>query len=153
VSEHENTAAKKKPVNYDELFPGRFMKAGLLGGKPVTLRIAAVDKEAFPQDDGSTKVRGYLSFEKTELQLKINSTNGQCLRAMFGDNVQEWVGKRVTFKPDRDKMAGAPVDCIRIAGSPDLPGPLTVEIKLPQRRARSVTLQKTGPARDPGQEG
>lgn len=153
MSEHDNTAVCKKPLNYDELFEGRFLKAGLLGGKPITLRIADVIAEKLPKDDGTTKKRGILVFGGTERQMVINTTNGQCLRAMFGTDLTKWVGKRVTLKPDRDRFGRETVDCIRIAGSPDLTGPVTVEIKLPRKNPRTVTLEKTGANREPGQEG
>jgi hypothetical protein len=160
MSEH-NGDARKKPAHYDELFPGRFLKAGLLGGKAATLKIAAVDTEPLPQDNGRDRVRGILSFEKTDKQLVLNSTNGQCLRAMFGTKLPDWVGKRVTLKPDRDRFGREVVDCIRVAGSPDIAETITIEVQLPRKKPRSMTLEKTAAAaktdaassRDPGQEG
>jgi hypothetical protein len=142
--QHEPTP--KKPVDFDELFPGRFLKAGLLGGKNVTLRITAVDVEPLPQDDGRDRKRGIISFAKTDMQLVMNSTNGQCLRAMFGRKVQEWVGKSITLRPDRDRFGRETVDCIRIAGSPDIAATMTCEISLPRKKPRTVTLEKTGAA-------
>ena len=85
----------QKPVDYDELFPGRFLKAGLFRGRAVTLRITDVDVEPLPQDKGGDKMRGIITFAGTDKQLVLNSTNGQCIRAMFGKGVREWIGKRV----------------------------------------------------------
>jgi hypothetical protein len=132
-----------KPVDYDQLFPGRFLKAGLLGGKAVTLEIVDVDVEALPQDNGKDRVRGVISFRGTDKQLVLNSTNGQCFRAMFGKRVPDWIGKRVTLRPDRDRFGGKVVDCIRIAGSPDIAEALEVEIALPRKKPRMVRLEKT----------
>lgn len=150
----DDHGAPKRPVDYDELFPGRFLKAGLLGGKPVTLRISAVTREPLPQDQGGDRIRGILSFDKTEMQLVLNSTNGQCLKAMFGRLVQDWVGKRVTLQPEQDKFGRDTVDCIRVAGSPDIPDDIDVEIQLPRKKPRKRTLKRTGkPSREPGEEG
>ena len=136
--------APKKPVDYDELFPGRFLKAGLLLDKPITLRIRDVILEALPQDDGHYRVRGIVVFEKTDKQWVLNSTNGQCIKAMFGRTVKDWIGKRVTLGPERDKFGAETVDCVRVLGSPDIAAPITVMIKLPRRRDRPRELLMTG---------
>jgi hypothetical protein len=133
----------QKPVDYDQLFPGRFLKAGLLAGKSVTLEIVDVTVEKLPQDDGEDRTRGVLSFRETDKQLVLNSINGQCIRAMFGKRVPEWIGKRVTFKPDTDNFGKERVDCIRIAGSPDIAATTSVTVKLPRKKPRIVTLEKT----------
>lgn len=104
-----------KPVDWDELYPGRFLKAGELKGKNVTLRIASVDLEKLVGDKGE-QIKGVLTFEKTDKHLALNKTNGICLKEMFGKKVQEWVGKRVTLFPSQWNGE----DCIRIFGSPDI---------------------------------
>src|SRR5262249_13143875 len=104
-----------KPVDWDDLYPGRFLKAADLKGKKVTLRISEVNLEELIGDKGP-QVKGVVGFEKTEKQLALNKANGICLKEMFGKKVQEWVGKRVTV------FAGTwnGEECLRIWGSPDL---------------------------------
>lgn len=150
MSEHART---KKPVDYDELFPGRFLKAGLFGGKNVTLTVVDVDAEPLPQDNGRDRTRGVLSFKETDKQLVLNSTNGQCIRAMFGRKVPDWIGKRITFAPEKDKFGRETVDAIRIVGSPDLQGPVDAEIRLPRKKpkTRRLTVTQTGRGRQPSQ--
>jgi len=126
---------KTKPVDWDELYPNRFLKAGELQGKKVTLVIADVDTEMLENDDGK-KLKGFLSFEKTPKQVVLNKTNGLCLRAMFGRKLSEWLGKQVIFFAD--KWNGE--DAIRIWGSPDLKESIDVEIKLPRRKASMMTM-------------
>ena len=67
-----------KPVNYDELFPGRFLKAGLFKGKHATFTITDVQLDRLPTDDNKKRVRGVIAFKETDMQLCLNSTNGQC---------------------------------------------------------------------------
>ena len=133
-----------KPVDYDELFPGRFLKAGLFQGKHVTLTIKDIDTEPLPQDNGKDRVRGVISFQETDKQLVLNSTNGQCLRAMFGRKVQEWVGKRVTLCAEQDRFGRETVEAVRIWGSPGLQQDLQVEIALPRKKPKQRTLHATG---------
>jgi hypothetical protein len=58
-----------KPSTFDELYAGRFLKAGLLGDRKVTLRIRDVELEELQDDDGTPKSKAVLSFERTERQL------------------------------------------------------------------------------------
>ncbi len=148
---------KRKPTNYDELFPGRFLKAGLLQGRPATVTISDVELELLPSDKGKDRDRGVLSFKGKTMQLVLNSTNGQCIKAMFGKSVQAWVGKRITLVPETAKFGGETVDAIRIKGSPDIEKDIEVEIRMPRKKPRTRKLVRTvvgngnGHARQPAQ--
>ena len=152
-----------KPVSYDELFPGRFLKAALFKGKDATLEISEVETESFEQGKDKQgnpkpdKVQGVISFKGKDKQLALNSTNAQCIRAMveeFSDeetakNPQNWIGHRFTFFPtttpmyNNEKKRMEQVDCIRLKGSPELERPLTVEIKLPRKNPFNMKMEVT----------
>ena len=51
-----------KPTNYDELYPGRFLKAGLLKNQKVTLTIKDVDLEQLEDNTGKPKGKAISSF-------------------------------------------------------------------------------------------
>jgi hypothetical protein len=57
---------------------------------------------------------------------------------MFGADIPNWIGKRVTFFPS--EWNGEP--CIRVHGSPDIDKEFTVEIKLPRRKPFTMTMHK-----------
>jgi hypothetical protein len=145
---------KTKLYDYDELFPGRFLKSGEFKGRDVTLKVRDVDIEDLPDKKGTkvnedgerVRVRGIISFEKTDKQLVLNRTNGECLKAMFGRNPNDWIGKRVTFFPAVVDAFGEETTAIRVRGSPDLEKDVRFELKLPQKTAKAVTLKKTGQA-------
>jgi hypothetical protein len=154
---------KRKPVNYEDLFPGRFMNgahladrtsANFLGDTP-TFTIADYDTEDMPQDKGGDKTCGIITFREIKLQLKLNSTNGQCFKAMFGKKLSVWPGKRVTFcsEKDRDPSGGGMVDTVRVLGSPDISHDMTIEVKLPRRKPRQRTLKRTGNGNASQQQG
>jgi len=147
-----------KPVNYDELFPGRFIKADLFvsefGTDKPTVTIKGVDLETFPRDDGKEETRGVLTLGETAKQMKLNRTNGDCLKAMFGTSVQnDWLGKRITLCIERDRdpggVKGAMCNCIRVFGSPDIAGDVIATIKLPKRKPKDRRLVRTGQAKQP----
>lgn len=126
-----------KPVDWDELYEGRFIKCADLKGKNVTLTIASVDLETLEGDKGPQK-KGVVAFEKTEKMFALNKTNGICLKEMFGKKVQGWVGKRVTLMPS--SWNGD--ECIRIYGSPDLSEDREIVVTLPRKRPMPMTMHK-----------
>lgn len=119
-----------KPTVYDQLYPGRFIKAGELQGKKVTLTIADVDIEELEGEGGAKKVKAIISFRESKKQLVACKTNGICLREMFGRELAVWIGKQITLF--EDTWNGEP--CTRIWGSPDIAHELEVEVALPRRR-------------------
>ena len=125
-----------KPVDWDELYPGRFIKAGEFKGKKPTLTIKDVDTELLIGDTGKEQLKGVISFVETPKGLPLNKTNGICLKAMFGRKVQEWVGKRVTLFAD--KWNGE--EATRVWGSPDIKEEMAVEVKLPRKKPIMMTM-------------
>jgi hypothetical protein len=130
-----------RPVDWDELYPGRFLKAVDFKGKQVTLKISEVKIEELVGDKGP-QIKGVISFDKTEKQWALNKTNGICLKEMFGKKVQEWVGKRVTLFPSQ--WDGE--DCIRVWGSPEIDADRAVTIALPRKRPFQMIMHRTGVA-------
>lgn len=126
-----------KPTVYDQLYPGRFLKAAELLGKKVTLTISDVDLEELEGDDGK-RVKAIVSLKETEKKLVLCKTNGMCLREMFGKQIAGWIGKRITLF--EDQWNGEPAT--RIWGSPDIAADLEVDIALPRRRPFKKTMHR-----------
>jgi hypothetical protein len=135
------------PNSWEAMFPGRFLKAGLIvddDGKRVrrTFTIKAISMRDV---DGDGIGRPVIEFEETPQWLGLNKTNFLCLRAMFGgSSPQAAVGKRITVYPDKvkeaGKMQGDP--CIRIWGSPDIAHDVDVSIALHKRKPYTMTMHK-----------
>jgi len=141
----------KKPTVFDQLYAGRFLKAGELLGKKVTLTISDVDLEELQGDDGAKKAKAIISFRESEKKLVSCKTNGICIRDMFGKELAGWVGKRITIF--EDMWNGEP--CIRVWGSPDIAEDIEVTITLPRRRPFKKVLHKmeSKRSREPGEDG
>lgn len=127
-------------LDYDLLFPGRFIKASEFKGFDVLVTISAIDLEDLPQEKGGERVKGIISFEGKKKKLVLNRTNGESLKAMFGRDTGEWIGKKVTLYPAI--WNGDP--CIRVRGSPELKANIEFELKLARKRPQKVTLYATG---------
>ena len=151
-------SAMSDPTSFDELYPGRFMKAGLFKGRPVTLTIKRVYREKLMGESGE-EGKSIIAFVERDLELVLCKTNGLCLRAMFGTHIPDWIGKRVTLYPSRDKSGEnwfGNDEAIRVKGSPDIERNMSVEIRRPRRKPRTVTLERTGATerpREPGEDG
>ena len=136
-------------MDYEAMFPGRFLKAADLAGREVTLTVERIEMSDLEEDDGEKKQRGIMRFVGKKKGLLMGRTNGEACRAMWGRDMDGWAGKRVTIGPDvvkeKGQFFGEP--CIRVHGSPDLDGPVSFELRLKKRKPRMVTLTKT-PARN-----
>jgi len=134
-----------KPTNYDELYPGRFLKAGLLKGQKVTLTIKDVDLESMEDNTGKPKAKAIISFVERPMELVACKTNGLCIKAMFGKELENWKGKRVTL------FAGQwnGEECIRVWGSPDIEAQFELQIELPRRRPFPMVMHKVADKKEP----
>lgn len=126
-------------MDFDKLFPGRFLKAADLNGKEVTLTISAVVVDELVGDKGS-EMKGLLSFKGKKKQLVLNKTNGLCIKQMFGRETDAWVGKRITIFPSTFNDD----PCIRVKGSPDIEKDISFDLKLPRKAPKATRLVKTG---------
>jgi hypothetical protein len=129
-----------KPSSYDELYPGRFVKAADLKGKKVTVTIADVDLEDLEDETGAQKTKCIISFRESPKKLVACKTNGLCVRDMFGPQIAQWLGKRITLFESTWNNEPA----IRVWGSPDIPADLDVTVTLPRRRPFKMTMHAMG---------
>ena len=132
--------------SFDALFPGRFLKAADLGNAKATAQIESVVIEQLEGDKG-VEDKVLVSFVGKQKRLVLAKINGISLRAMFGSDVRQWIGKRVTLYATADVMPLRRGEaCIRVYGSPDIDRPLTVEWKPAKRNKLRWVLQPTGTA-------
>ena len=127
--------------HFDECFPGRFIKVSTLKGEPTTYTIKNVYRELLDGEEEQA-FKAILSFEETALEYVLPKLNGVAIKAMFGSNVQEWIGKRVTFFATAEIMPmrrGEP--CIRVYGSPDIKADVRCEWKPPRRNKITQILK------------
>lgn len=130
----------KDPVDWDQLYPGRFLKAGEFQGKKPTLTMTAVKLDELEGTKGK-QIKGIIHFKEVDKALALNRTNGVCIKAMFGRHLAEWIGKRVT-------LYAAPYEgdeAIRVWGSPDISADSEVKVELPRKRPFNMTMHKVLP--------
>jgi len=148
MSEHANN--KVVPTSWAQASNSDYITAADLCGREVTVKIREVELRELENDKGVPLNRIVLWFEGKDKGMVSNTTNNLILRAMFKtEDPRAIVGKRITIHPERVQFGRETVDGIRVIGSPDIASDITVEIKLPKKRAERRVLVKTGAATAP----
>jgi hypothetical protein len=78
------------------------------------------------------------------MELVACKTNGLCIKAMFGKELEAWKGKKITLF--QGQWNGE--ECIRIWGSPDIEKQFDVSIELPRRKPFPMTMHKMSAKKD-----
>ncbi len=117
-------------MHFKVLFPSLYLAAHDLGGKDVTLTIRNLIVEDIKTDHGTERkpilyfVETAKKAEKTgteEKRLVLNKTNATTIAKMYGAEVNDWKGKRVTFFATVVSAFGEDVEALRIRPSPPAP--------------------------------
>jgi hypothetical protein len=112
----------------DEVFQSnsKNLAAKDLQGKRVTVEIAGYEIKKF--DNGSKPILSFVGKDKT---LVLNKTNAFSIEMVLGTKeMDEWVGRRITLRPDRTLFEGQMVACIRV----DESAPAPLNPKAPVRK-------------------
>lgn len=90
-------------MHYKKLFPGKYLKGTDLADGDVTLTIASYHREAM---ENGGKVKTVLRFIEEARGLVCNSTNGDIIAGLYGEEVEGWIGKQITLWFDPSVMMG-----------------------------------------------
>jgi hypothetical protein len=100
-------------MKISQLFPSKFVKAADLNGKTITLTIAKLVVEELGH--GNEKERKpVLYFQKATKGLVLNRTNAMTIASLYGDESDDWPGKRISIYPTRVRAFGSMQDTIRV---------------------------------------
>jgi hypothetical protein len=137
------------------MLKGDYIAAVELGTKQPTLTIQSVKLVKLESIDkpGKERDRGVIGFKEIDRGWVMNRTNIECLMAMFGDETDAWLGKRVTIFATPVRVGTKTEPGIRIKGSPDIAQPIDAVIKLPRKKPITMTLVPTGKGASPAGAG
>ncbi len=130
-------------MNFKLLNPSKYL-SGVDLPADATFTIKAVSLSDLEGENGKTERRGTIALLETDKPWLSNVTNSKCLAAMFGDETDRWVGKRVVVFQERVLAFGEWVPGVRVRGSPDLAAPVSVSVKLRKKKTQTLTMLKTG---------
>lgn len=103
-------------ADYRTLFDEHWIKAWDLGGKPWTGTITKVEQGLLENARAKKKDRKpVVWFKGWSKPLALNKTNAKTIASMYGNEVNAWVGKKVTLYPTTTSFGNETgIDCIRI---------------------------------------
>lgn len=130
-------------MNYRKLIQSNYIAADEFGKSEPTLTMLSVALVGLEDDKGKKQAKGVIAFKETPKAWILNRTNVECLAAMFGPETNDWIGKRVTLHALLVNFGAEKKNGIRVKGSPDLARAVTIEVKLPRRKAQKFTLSVT----------
>lgn len=132
-------------MKWESRFKGDYISAAELGDKRPTLTISRITICRIEDDKKKKDVdKPVMWFKEIDRGWMYCKTTGHACAAMFGEDDEQWIGKRLTLYADPNvSFGGDQVGGIRIAGSPDIEKPIQVRIKFPKKKAFDVHLVPT----------
>ena len=105
-------------TDYSSLYDKDYIGAwDLKDDKDVTVTITKVVGGNLVGSGGRKTKKPIVYMKGTEKGFAVNATNGKTIAGMYGKNIEDWVGKRITLykSTTRDPSgAEAEVECIRV---------------------------------------
>ena len=99
-------------MKISEVFPSRYLKAEDLEGANVTVTI----EEAKIEEVGPKKEsKLVISFVNTLKKLVLNKTNAATIAKLYGEETDEWLGKRIILYPKDTEFQGEMVLALRVS--------------------------------------
>ncbi len=105
------------------LFPAEYLSAAWLKGRDVTFTIVRVEQDDLKTDRGTEKkpVVRFAELDERRQQDKtvprawvLNKTNAKTIARLYGNETNDWIGKRITLYPTTCTAFKDVVDCIRV---------------------------------------
>jgi hypothetical protein len=101
-------------MKISQLYPSKYVKAADLEERTVTLTIDKLVIEDMANHNGEKERKPVLYFRKATKGLVLNATNARTIAGLYGDESNDWPGKRISIYPTRVKAFGAVHDTIRV---------------------------------------
>ena len=99
----------------DQAFPSRFLKAGDLNGKPLTLTIASAAYETLKNHKGADEQKLCVGFLKTKKLLVVNVTNFDAITDATGEaDSDNWPGHKIEVYPSEVQIGSETKPCLRV---------------------------------------
>ena len=146
-------------MNIRDMFDNEHLAAEDLREKPWTLTIKSVAPKQLRKPGGKVDKRPVVRFveleakatkDKPALGLVLNRTNARTVKALYGKDTKDWIGKRITIYPTTcDSFGKKDVPCIRVEekAPPPVKGKADSNAPVPERRS-DANAEETAPPDD-----
>ena len=97
-----------------DFFPSKYLEANDLKGKDYVLTISRIDADMFTDNSGQEVRKPIVYFQEAKKGLVLNKTNARCIADMYGETVEDWVGKRITVGTAWIDAFGKQTEALRV---------------------------------------
>lgn len=103
-------------TDYRSLYDKEYIGAWDLKEKDVVVTIMKVKGGELTGPGGKKSKKPVLYMRNSTKGFAINATNGKAIAGMYGNHVEQWVGKRITLYKSmtRNPNGDGEVECIRV---------------------------------------
>ena len=101
-------------MNANEMFPSKYLKASDLGEHTPIVTIASVSVESLGSEEEKEN-KPVIYFEGKEKGLVCNKTNWNTVMGLFGDETEDWIGKKIKLVTAEVAFKGKMTLSIRIS--------------------------------------
>lgn len=127
-------------MKVSEAFPSKYMKAEDFNeGETRILTIKNYDMEELGKDNGKKEQKPILSFREPNTKgLVLNKTNAAIISKYYGEEMDDWIGKRIALHVIEVESFGDVVKAIRIKTKPPQPvdvGNIGTGVQIPSAQA------------------
>ena len=99
-------------MKVSDAFPSKYLAAADLAGRTVVVVIDSILVERVSEEP--KKDLPVLYFRDKNKGLALNKTNATTIEGMHGDEMDDWIGKRISLWPTQTEFNGRAVPCIRV---------------------------------------
>lgn len=103
-------------MHWKALHDSDYLYAHDLQGKEATLTITRVTGGELTGQGGKKTKKPLVYFKepKSGKPLAFNKTNCKTVASLYGNDTDEWIGKRITIFPTKTQFGNEEHDCIRV---------------------------------------
>src|SRR5262249_3559814 len=98
-------------MKLSSVFTSKWLKAADLNGQARLVTIESVKLETIEQGKPAKLVVMFCGLTQG---LGLNKTNANTVSSFFGDDTDDWVGKKIVLYPTQVDFQGRLIDCIRV---------------------------------------
>jgi prophage regulatory protein len=106
-----NQTQEDSTMRVSDIFQSRYLKADDLKGRDLHVTISGYEVTKL---DGDPQAKPDIGFRETEKLLRANKTNTITIEALHGQELDDWIGKRITLFPTKVQYQGQVREGIRV---------------------------------------
>lgn len=104
-------------MDYRKCFDEKWLKCFDLDDKDFVVTIVRAEAGTLKDTKGQTTRKPVVWFKGWPKPLALNKTNGALIAGIYGNDMANWIGKRITIYPTTTSMGGKTVECVRVRPS------------------------------------